>query len=357
MRRTPNELFAVFSAIVTACGSGGTGADPLDGGGASSSSTSASSSSGASGTSSTSSSSGSTGSCGTPPPPEVFTVAYQPRTDCIEDAGADAEIVDGGPDAACEGEEPKFSMCQRNCSRGGGGVGGADCELSKDGKMVTCTVMHPCGRRFEGLAAHGSEGGDLGDFLASSAYLEAASVHAFRWMAEEIEAHDLGGDLATWARRAAREEARHARMMTSLAQTLGHPTIPKVKKPARRTRSLEAIALENAVEGCVRETYGALLATFQANHASDPRVRETFGAIAKDETSHAALAWALAEAIERRLDPAARERVHNARTRAFAELDAAVGSTSGHADRAALGHPSNVVAVRMSRALGVALAA
>ena len=100
---------------------------------------------------------------------------------------------------------------------------------------------------------HESQISRPGDFLASSAYLEAASVHAFRWMAEEIEAHGLGAELAAWARRAAKEEARHARMMTSLARTLGHPTIPKVEKPAPRLRSLETIALENAVEGCVRE--------------------------------------------------------------------------------------------------------
>lgn len=355
MRRTPNELFAVFSAIVTACGSGGTGADPLDGGASSTSSStsSTSSSSGASGSTSTSSSSG---ACGAPPPPEVFTVAYQPRTDCIEDAGADAAIVDGGPDAACEGEESKFTMCQRHCNRGPASAGG-DCELSTDGKTVTCTIKHPCGRRFEGLDGLDADGDDLGAFLASSAYLEAASVHAFRWMADEIEAHGLGADLAAWARRAAREEARHARMMTSLARTLGHPTIPKVKKPARRTRSLEAMALENAVEGCVRETYGALLAIFQAAHASDPRVRATFATIAKDETSHAALAWALAEALDRRLAPAARKRVHTARTRAFEELRAAVGSSFDDDDRAALGHPPPHVARRMSDALTVALAA
>lgn len=346
----------MFSAIVTACGSGG-GADPLDGGSSSTSSTSStSSSSGASGSTSTSSSSGSTGSCGTPPPPEVFTVPYQPRTDCIEDGGADAAVLDGGPDAACEGEEPKFSMCQRHCNNGPGSAGG-ECTLSQDGKMVTCTIMNPCGRRFEGLAAHPNGSGDLGAFLASSAYLEAASVHAFRWMAEEIEAHGLGDDLAAWARRAAREEARHARMMTSLARTLGHPTIPKVKKPRCRMRSLEAMALENAVEGCVRETYGALLATFQATHAHDPRVRATFAAIAEDETSHAALAWSLAEALEARLDPAARKRVHTARTHAFGELQAAVGSVFGEAERIALGHPTNAVAVRMSDALTLALAA
>ena len=275
-----------------------------------------------------------------------------PRTDCIEDGGADATIVDGGPDAACN-DEPDPNLCQRHCTQGAGTVG-AMCTLSSDKSTVECTVRHPCGRRFEGLVDH-ANGDDVATFLAASAYLEAASIHAFRWMADEIEAHDLGADLAAWARRAAREEARHARMMTSLARALGVPTVPKVRKPTRRMRSLETIALENAIEGCVRETYGALLATWQAAHARDPRVRTVFAAIASDETSHAALAWSLAQVIERRLDPAARKRVQDARTRAFAALSVAVRTTFSDDERRALGHPSNDVAARMSAALTDAL--
>jgi len=58
--------------------------------------------------------------------------------------------------------------------------------------------------------------------------------------------------------------------------------------------ALVDVALENAVEGCVRETYGALIATRQAEAASDPVVRRAMRKIAADETAHAALSWDVA---------------------------------------------------------------
>src|SRR6185503_14935870 len=85
-------------------------------------------------------------------------------------------------------------------------------------------------------------------------------------------------------------------------------------------RDLEAIAIENATEGCVRETYGALLGFWQARAARHPAVREVYARIAEDELSHAALAWRVAEWIEERLTPQARERVQAARAKAVDAL-------------------------------------
>src|SRR6185436_17624372 len=48
---------------------------------------------------------------------------------------------------------------------------------------------------------------------------------------------------------------------------------------------------ENAIEGCVRETFGALVATWQAANARDPRIARALRVIARDETRHASLAW------------------------------------------------------------------
>jgi hypothetical protein len=80
------------------------------------------------------------------------------------------------------------------------------------------------------------------------------------------------------------------------------------------------MAVENAVEGCVRETYGALVATWQARHARDAEVAAAMASIAADETRHAALSWALAEWIEPKLDARARRRVGRARARAVRDL-------------------------------------
>jgi len=71
-------------------------------------------------------------------------------------------------------------------------------------------------------------------------------------------------------------------------------------------RALAAVALENAVEGCVRETFGALVASFQAENATDPEVARLMESIARDETRHAALSWAVADWAEARLDAGAR---------------------------------------------------
>jgi hypothetical protein len=80
------------------------------------------------------------------------------------------------------------------------------------------------------------------------------------------------------------------------------------------------MAIDNAVEGCVRETFGALLATYQAATAKDPVIRAAMKQIARDETRHAALAWKVASWLNGRLAPTARERVKEARRAAAMKL-------------------------------------
>jgi hypothetical protein len=86
------------------------------------------------------------------------------------------------------------------------------------------------------------------------------------------------------------------------------------------TRPLDVVALENAVEGCVRETYGALVASYQAAHARDPEIAREMEAIARDETRHAALSWAVARWIAPRLAPEARARMAARCAEAIASL-------------------------------------
>ena len=52
-------------------------------------------------------------------------------------------------------------------------------------------------------------------------------------------------------------------------------------------REIFAIARENAVEGCVRETYGAVIGLVEAATSSDPDVRRSSRRIAEDECRHA----------------------------------------------------------------------
>src|SRR6185503_12478530 len=93
------------------------------------------------------------------------------------------------------------------------------------------------------------------------------------------------------ARRAAGDEVRHHRAMTALARRFGAepPAVPRAFPD--EVRSLEAVAVENAAEGCMRETIGALVAREQAGRAGDPVVRAAMRGIAADEARHAELAF------------------------------------------------------------------
>jgi hypothetical protein len=85
-------------------------------------------------------------------------------------------------------------------------------------------------------------------------------------------------------------------------------------------RSLFAVALDNAVEGCVRETFGALVAHHQALHAQDAEVRSIMTDIAEDETRHAELSWAIDRWAREQLPTTEREALREARRDAVAKL-------------------------------------
>ena len=123
------------------------------------------------------------------------------------------------------------------------------------------------------------------------------------------------------AARSGQDEVRHAREVGRFG---GTPAEVRVLRANRR--SLEELARENAVEGCVRETFGALVATWQAAHAGDGEVRAVMQRIAVDETRHAALAWAVARWAASQLDEAACERVREAQKEAIRALDRRVWS-------------------------------
>ena len=188
--------------------------------------------------------------------------------------------------------------------------------------VVECDKCAGAGRRPPGLVRavpRRSRAGSLGEFLSQAAHLEAASVVAFEILAHDLRAHGAPRELVVAARRSARDEVRHARAMERLARSHGsEPPAVRVAAPPRR--SLEAIAVENAREGCVRETYGALVASWQAVHARDALLRGAMARIAADETRHAALAWMVDRWAGTRLDPRARRKVAATRRRAFERL-------------------------------------
>lgn len=142
------------------------------------------------------------------------------------------------------------------------------------------------------------------------AWLEAASVPAFLRLAAELAAGD---------------EVRHTRAMQALARRHG-AAMPEVDIPPFQPRSLEDMCTENAVEGCVRETFGALVTGWQARTAGDADVRRALGPISRDELRHAELAWAVDAWAAGRLSALERERIRQARREALSALEQEVSS-------------------------------
>jgi hypothetical protein len=164
----------------------------------------------------------------------------------------------------------------------------------------------------------------LGDIFAGRAYLEEVSVHAFARLERELAAHGAPAALLSEARRARRDEVRHTAMTARLARRFGGiPRSPQAPGPTP-ARPLREIALENAVEGCVRETYGAVIGLIEARRSSDAGVRRAMERIGADECRHAELAWAVARWILPRLEETDRQAVQEA-TRAAVDALAAEG--------------------------------
>ncbi|HXI57104.1 MAG TPA: ferritin-like domain-containing protein [Polyangia bacterium] len=208
------------------------------------------------------------------------------------------------------------------------------------------------GRRPEGLLATVQAGSDdsVGRWLGEAAHLEAASVDAFMILAAELDAHGAAGDLVRAARVAADDERRHARMMRGLAARRGVVPSP-VRIETRPLRSLEEIARENAIEGCVRETFAALLACRQAQAAGDPAIRSAMGTIATEETRHAALSWAVDAWSVGQLSFAARRRVREARREAADAVVRGAQAPTARSLRTEVGLPEPSKAVAIAEAL------
>jgi hypothetical protein len=219
---------------------------------------------------------------------------------------------------------------------------------------ATCVA----GRRPEGLQAAGGHApcDELGAYFASAAHLEAASVHAFARFARELHALGAPEGLVADAWRSALEEVAHTRMVGMIAQRFGGEVpVPSIEEPA--SRDAFAIALENAVEGCVRESYGALVAWYQAETATDPMVKSAMAQIAEDETRHAELSWRVAEWLEPQLTESERARIAEARRTAFSSLQGELAKQGlSRAGAARIGLPDQDRGIALLNQLGSAFA-
>jgi hypothetical protein len=221
---------------------------------------------------------------------------------------------------------------------------------SDDAAVVQCNYCGVPGRRPQGLGAIPPQPTSLGEYFARCAFLEAASVPAFRRLARELRALGAGDALVASAERSARQEVRHARRMTHFARQHGAtPARPRVARLG--LRDARSVALENAVEGCVREAYGALVAKWQAERVVDPDLKRTLKSIARDEIQHAALAWHVAAWLEPRLSAAERREIDDARRQALAGLRAELAQDPPEELSKTTGLPSACEALRLLQSL------
>jgi hypothetical protein len=352
------SLPVLGAGSATACSSGDGSADGLDGGG----------------------DTANCGMCGcgyngshtqiVPYKPECDTGA--PPSDTTSDDAGDADDADGAGDADASttdatrdtatvdgcGDPPSAVVnCSIQCPSGAPPMYGfpSSCRLlpaeAGAAPMVECTYVQPCGRRPAHLARATDADFGAGDdaiarHLAEAAFLEAASVDAFEILAAELAQHAAPPSLVRRARRAARDEVRHAQVMRRLSSRRGvTPATPRAVKA--KNRPLEAIALENAIEGCVRETYGAAMAAWQGEMAEDRATRCAMRAIARDEAKHADLAWSVAQWASGRLGAKARARVDRARSRAIATLRAELEAPVDRELVRCLGVPDRAAALAM----------
>jgi len=120
----------------------------------------------------------------------------------------------------------------------------------------------------------------------------AASGAAVR---DFLLAHGADEALVRAAHEAALDEVRHARLSLSLAAAYrGAPVAPRGLPEALSLplgEGLATLAVSAVIEGAVGETLAAVLASEQAERASDPAVRKVLASIAEDEARHAELSF------------------------------------------------------------------
>lgn len=262
-------------------------------------------------------------------------VCGSPYNQCRLDAEYEADFgsrnPDAGPAPVADGGIVTTQLCPTRtakitCSHDLGCIGGRATQ-----GMLPIAVSEPT------LLAH----------LAASAHLEAVSVVAFERLATELAFLGAPVGLVDAASDAALDERRHVALLEKiLEKEVGSREASSLSEaPVHASRSLFEVAVENAREGCVRETYGALVCAFAGNRAEDAELRAAMRVIAEDEGRHAAFSWDLHEWALAKLEPheadVVRAELRSARAELAETVQSALDSPKG------LGWPSRPESARL----------
>jgi hypothetical protein len=140
----------------------------------------------------------------------------------------------------------------------------------------------------------------IGRRWLEDARAEHASVAAFSKLSLDLLSLGAPPALLEATHRAALDEVRHARICSSIARAyLGEPAISFAPLPAfaksQRSVTLETLATESLIDGCLSEGFAARVLRETANTTADPVLRSAISSIAEDEERHTELAWDIVE--------------------------------------------------------------
>jgi len=218
-------------------------------------------------------------------------------------------------------------------------------------EFTTCAIKgRGHGNIQKGVTVIGSN--NLTRYVAKAYHAEASSVAAFLQLRSELQRYNVPLELLKRCLHAAKDEIKHARMIAALARK-NSAILPELSFGILPNRTLFEITLDNAIEGCIYETYSALKAQYQVHHA-DARLIPILQTIARDETKHAQLAWDIHKHLIPRMSPKQQQKIKAAQRIALQNvLVQAMNEASGPLSRT-LGYPPSDLAKIFSSRLDVA---
>jgi hypothetical protein len=145
-----------------------------------------------------------------------------------------------------------------------------------------------------------AERATLASLWLISARMEHASVAAFSQLSLHLAAIGAPSELVERTHVAALDEIRHARRCYAIASAFAGKTLtagPIAELACPDTTPIDPIrlAIGTLVDGCVAEGVAADVARTASKVATDPVVRDALAMIARDEETHAELAWSVLE--------------------------------------------------------------
>lgn len=216
-------------------------------------------------------------------------------------------------------------------------------EVARQPSVHGCVMV---GRRPVAMTENRPLPSEFAALLAETAALEAAAIVAFDELASSLRQFGAPEALVARAQVAKADEVRHAAVMAAHAAQHGwHDAPPVLAETSMSYASLFELALHNAREGCVNETYAALVALHQAQAAADADVRASLAEIANDEVSHAQWSHDLDAWLQPQLTIAQQHAVAAAKATALTELACMAQAPTSEAQRR-VGMPSPDVAAQ-----------